>query len=137
MKGTSYATLLNEKILIPSPRTQYVAVDRNHLVDILKPTLRSIHLDADWYLQNNPDIATAIESGKVASAEDHYVTYGYYEHRMPYEIKLDEDWYLTQYPDVEEAVSRGLFSSATDHFSIAGFKEGRLPYAGFSFQCRE
>jgi hypothetical protein len=90
MKGTSYATLINEKILIPSPRTQYVAVDRNHLVDILKPTLRTIHLDSEWYLQNNPDIATAIESGKVGSAEDHYITYGYYEHRMPYEIKVDE-----------------------------------------------
>jgi hypothetical protein len=98
----------------------------------LKPTLRTIYVDCDWYLLNNPDIAEAIQSGIVVNAEDHYVTYGYYEHRIPYEIKVEEDWYLTQYPDVKEAVQKGLFASAHGHFYTVGFREGRLPHAHFS-----
>jgi hypothetical protein len=132
MKVASFATLINQKVLIPSSRTQYVAVDKEHLVDFLKPTLRTIYIDADWYLLNNPDIAEAIRSGIVANAEDHYVTYGYYEHRMPYEIKVEEEWYLTQYPDVKDAVLKGLFGSAHGHYYAVGFREGRLPHANFS-----
>lgn len=134
MLAASFATLINQKVLVPSTRTQYVAVDRSHLIDILKPTLRRIRIDPDWYLSNNPDIAEAIDSGIFSSAEEHYVTCGYYEHRIPYKISVDENWYLTQYPDVKEAVDMGHFSSATDHFYVAGFQEGRIPHAGFSFQ---
>lgn len=119
---------------MPSPRTQYVAVEKDHLVDLLKPTLRTIYVDTEWYLLNNPDIAQAIEGGIVGNAQDHYVTYGYYEHRMPYEITVEENWYLAQYPDVSEAVSKGLFSSGRDHYYVAGFKEGRLPHANFALR---
>jgi hypothetical protein len=134
MKAASFATLINQKVLMPSVRTQYVAVDRDHLVDLLKTTLRTIYVDVEWYLQNNPDIAQAIENGIVENAQDHYITYGYYEHRMPYEITVEENWYLSQYSDVNEAVSKGMFSSARDHYYIAGFKEGRLPHAGFTLR---
>jgi hypothetical protein len=137
MKAASFATLVNQKVLMLSPRTKYVAVDRDHLVDLLKPTLRTIYVEADWYLQNNPDISQAIESGIVANAQDHYVTFGYYEHRMPYEIEVDESWYLDQYSDISEAVSRGLFSSGRDHYYVAGFKEGRLPHANFALRTVE
>jgi len=134
MKVASFATLINQKVLIPSPRTQYVAVDKEHLVDFLKPSLRAIYVDHDWYLATNPDIAEAINSGIVANAADHYVTFGYYEHRMPYEINVDEDWYLTQYSDVKEAVARRLFPSARAHYYSVGFREGRLPHANFSLR---
>src|SRR5258708_40193457 len=126
MKVASFATLINQKELIPSTWTRYVAVDKEHLVDFLKPTLRTIYMDPEWYLLNNLDIAEAIKTGVVANAEDHYVTYGYYEHRMPYEIKVEEEWYLTQYPDVKEEGHKGLFPSAQGHFYAVGFKYGRL-----------
>jgi hypothetical protein len=134
MKAASFATLINQKVLIPSPRTQYVAVDKEHLVDFLKPTLRTIYVDTEWYLFTNPDIADAIRSGAVANAVDHYITFGYYEHRMPYEIEVEEKWYLTQYPDVKDAVSKGLFPSARDHYYVVGFKEGRVPHANFALR---
>ena len=137
MRAATFATLINQKVLIPSPRTQYVAVEKDHLVDFLKPTLRNIYIDTEWYLRINPDIAEAIESGIVADAAEHYITSGYYEHRMPYEIKVEESWYLAQYPDVKEAVGRGLFSSAKDHYYVAGFKEGRLPHPNFSLRVVE
>jgi hypothetical protein len=126
--------MINQKVLVPSPRTQYLAVDRNHLIEFLKPTLKHIYLDADWYLRSNPDIGVAIQSGIVANAQDHYVTFGYYEHRMPYEIKVDDNWYLGQYADVREAVSKKLFVSAKDHFYAEGFREGRLPHPNFSLR---
>jgi 3-phytase/alkaline phosphatase D len=85
----------------------------------------------------NPDIAEAIRSGIVENAKDHYITYGYYEHRMPYEIEVAEDWYLAQYPDVKEAVRKGLFPSGHDHYYMVGFKEGRLPHANFSLRLVE
>jgi hypothetical protein len=134
MQISSFATLLNQKVIVPSPRTQYIAVDKEHFVEFLKPTLRTIYVDAEWYLRTNPDIAQAVESGAVANAEDHYVTHGYYEHRMPYEIEVEEDWYLSQYADINEAVSKGLFSSGHDHYYKVGFKEGRLPHASFSLR---
>jgi len=133
----SYATLINQKLLMPSTRTQYIAVDRDHLVDFMKPSLRPIHVDSIWYVQAHPDVAEAIRKGIVADAKDHYVTYGYYEHRMPYEIDVEENWYLAQYPDVNAAVASGEIETARHHFYAAGFKEGRLPYAGFTFRLDE
>jgi hypothetical protein len=110
----SYATLINLKLLIPSARTQYVAVDKDHLVDFLKPTLRQIFVDEAWYLATNPDVAEAIADGIVQDAKDHYISAGYYEHRMPYEIRVDGEWYLAQYADVQEAVKTGKIATPRD-----------------------
>lgn len=134
MMVATFATLLNSKILVPSQRTNYIAVDKNHLVDFLKPLLREIDLDANWYVNNHPDVAQAISEGAVQTALDHYVTFGFYEHRMPYEIEVDEPWYIAQYPDVGEAVEKGMFVSAREHYYVLGFKEGRLPHANFTLR---
>jgi hypothetical protein len=130
----SYATLINLKLLIPSPRTQYIAVDRNHLIDFMKPALSKIYVDEEWYLDANPDVAAGIMDGMVQHAKDHYVSAGYYEHRMPYEIAVDGDWYLAQYEDVRQAVKSGMIETARHHFYAARFKEGRLPAPGFTFK---
>src|SRR5579859_2054845 len=128
MPMNTFATLINQKVVVPSSRTNYVAVERNHLVDFMKPMLKSIYVDAEWYLHANPDVAQAMSDSLVTTAVDHYVTFGYYEHRMPYPIEVDATWYLAQYADVEEAVAKGEFSSAQEHFYLVGYKEGRLPY---------
>lgn len=134
MKVATFATLINQKVFMLSPRTQYIAVHKDHLVDYLKPVLGTVYVDTDWYLLTNPDIVEAIRSGAVENAVDHYVTFGFYEHRMPYEIKVDENWYLIQYPDVKDAVAKGSFPSGESHFYAVGFKEGRLPHANFSLR---
>jgi hypothetical protein len=104
------------------------------LIDFLKPTLRQIYVDEEWYLDANPDVEAGIMEGMVQDAKDHYISAGYYEHRMPYEITVDEDWYLAQYEDVRQAVRNGDIESARHHFYAAGFKEGRLPAPGFTFK---
>jgi len=134
MLSVPFATLINRKVLIPSSRTNYYVIDKNHFVDLMKPILRQIYVDEEWYIQFYPDIEQALSGRVVDSAADHYVTFGYYEHRLPYPIEVDQPWYLRQYPDVDEAVARGMFASAHDHFYAAGFQEGRLPCANFSLK---
>lgn len=134
---STYATMVNQKILIPSQRTNYVAVQRDHLVVFLSPHVAKIYFDEDWYISQYPDIADAVEEGIIPSAHDHYIKSGYYEGRMPYEIKVDEGWYLAQYADIRDAVADGKFTSGQDHFQQAGIREGRLPYPGFALRMDE
>jgi hypothetical protein len=134
MAAVPFSTLVNTKLFIPSTKTQYTAVNRNYLIDLLKPTLRLIYVDSAWYIKTYKDIAPAIEAGKITSAEEHYVTCGFYEHRMPYEILVDEPWYRKQYPDIDAAVEQGVFENASRHFYVQGFREGRMPHADFAFR---
>jgi hypothetical protein len=134
MTVPTYATLINQKIVVPSARTHYVAVDKDHFVEYLRLTLDQVYVDSDWYVRCNPDIAFAITSRIFADAKQHYVTCGYYEHRIPYEISVDELWYLEHYEDVGEAVEKGLFSGAREHFYLVGYREGRLPHANFTLR---
>jgi hypothetical protein len=130
-----FATLINLKIVIPSSRAKHYIVDKGHFVDLMRPLLKQIHLDAEWYVAFYPDVAQAVSDRVVDSAADHYVSFGFFEHRLPYEIDVDQPWYLAQYADVGEAVGKGLFASARDHFYAVGFQEGRLPHANFALKC--
>ena len=128
----SFATLVNSKVLIPSTKTPYLAVEKHFLQKCLRPFVQEIRLDEAWYVRQNPDVAEGIRRRLVASAREHYVEHGFYENRMPYDIRVDEPWYLEQYPDVRAAVEREQYASAQAHFYAVGFGEGRLPYAGFT-----
>jgi hypothetical protein len=128
----SFATLINSKIVIPSSRSQYLAVDRYFLQFCLRGMIERITLDEAWYLRTYPDVAAAIRTKDVASAREHYLLYGYFENRLPYPIKIDERWYIEQYPDIAEAVKREQYRSAQAHFEEVGFSEGRLPYPNFA-----
>ncbi len=131
MSYDTYATLLNKKLVIPSQKTSYLAVDKQHLSRVLQPHIERIKLDEAWYLSQYPDVREAIERGDFASASEHYINVGYYEHRMPRHILVEEAWYLEQYADVREAVANNVFASGQAHFAIAGFREGRFPHANF------
>ncbi|HTW28665.1 MAG TPA: hypothetical protein VME92_16180, partial [Acetobacteraceae bacterium] len=123
----TFAGLVNRRILIPSERTHYVAVDRFFLASLMRDRLARIRVDETWYKTFYPDIAAAIAEGVVSSSRDHYIRFGYYEHRMPYPIEVDEEWYLDQYPDVREAIRNDDFQTGQAHFQMAGFREGRFP----------
>ena len=131
---TPFGSLISRRVLIPSERTNLVAIDKYFLVQLLGSHVSRIRFDEGWYFWKYPDIMKAVEDGKVDTARDHYISDGYYEHRMPYQITVDEGWYLHQYPDVSAAVERKEFESAQMHFETAGFREGRDPYAGFALE---
>lgn len=128
----TFASLVNSKVVVPSTRNDYWAVNKHFLSDLLSTRLRQVHVDQAWYLSRYPDVAKAIESGTVADAAEHYRKFGYFEHRMPTRIEVQEDWYLNEYADVGTAVRERVFPSAQAHFDLVGYAEGRLPHANFA-----
>jgi hypothetical protein len=134
MPQDTYAALMNKKLVVPSAKTSYVAVDRAFFAALLAQSLTAIDLDEDWYLKHSPDVREAIERKEFKSAVDHYVKVGFFEHRMPYEIEVDDEWYLENYPDIAEAVKKGIFESGRAHFYQLGFREGRFPHPNFAIR---
>jgi hypothetical protein len=133
----SFASLVNSKIVVPSTTSNYFAVEKFFLVDLLNPVIRRVHLDERWYLSRNPDVKEAIARGVVADARDHYRRHGYFEGRMPYRIDVDAAWYERTYPDVRDGIRRQDFVSAQEHFEMVGYAEGRLPFPGFNLETRD
>ncbi len=131
MPFETYAALLNVRKVLPSIKSNYVAVDRDFWISILGRNISQVMFDADWYLARYPDVAEAVRSGVLKTALEHYCHSGYFEHRMPYRIEVDAKWYLLEYPDVQLAITRKIFSSAQEHFEQIGYQEGRYPYPGF------
>jgi len=130
----SYAALINKRILIPSQKVNYIGVEMHFLSRALKSYVDKIYMDEDWYLAKYPDIASAIKAGTISNAREHFQLYGFYEHRMPYEIVVDEQWYLDQYPDIRSAVEALAYVSGQHHFEELGYKEGRIPFAHFALK---
>jgi hypothetical protein len=126
-----YGTLLGRKLVVPSARTGYVAVDQFLFFELMARRLAAVPVDEVWYLETYPDIKDAIASGAVRSAKHHYARFGYFEHRMPRNIVVDNVWYLEAHPDVRDAIRQGVYVDGQEHYLMAGFREGRLPYAGF------
>ncbi len=137
MPFETYATLLNLKIVIPSSKSNYVAIEKSYWIALFFPNIAQIDLDQDWYLKRYPDVAAAVGSDVVADAQQHYCESGYFEHRIPYQIDVDEGWYVAQYADVQAAVAKQVFNSAQEHFEKTGYREGRYPYAGFALRKRD
>jgi hypothetical protein len=85
-----------------------------------------------WYLQQNPDVAAAVQSGAYPNAQAHYNQFGANEGRLPNQYvqnPFNAQWYLQQNPDVAQAIQAGQFGSAWDHFQQFGQSEGRQPSA--------
>ena len=81
--------------------------------------------NANWYLSQNPDVATAIEAGAPFNAFEHFSLYGRSEGRSASPL-FDPRQYLANNPDVADAVAQGLIT-AWDHFELFGGAEGRSP----------
>ena len=88
-------------------------------------SLKRFRLDEQWYLQKYPDVRDAIAKKMVKDAKEHFLRYGYFEHRLPYHIEVQESWYLDQYPDIRQAIEEEKFKSGQEHFEGIGFREGR------------
>jgi hypothetical protein len=131
LRLVSFASLVNQKLVVLSNSSDYVAVDWHFFAQSLRPLIGRIHVDAEWYAKTYPDVKEAIGQRIVSDAKDHYERFGYFEHRFPYRIQAEEDWYLDQYPDVKEAIAKRLFPSGQIHFELYGYREGRMPYANF------
>lgn len=98
---------------------------------LLAAAIKTIKFDEGWYLKKYEDVKAAVESGIYKNAWEHYIYFGFYENRMPYNILVDEKYYLESNSDVRDAVLNNEIQSGQEHFEIAGYEEGRSPYVGF------
>ena len=137
MAPASFATLLNNKICIPSTLKTHYSVEKFFLSECLKEYISKVYFDEEWYLSAYPDVAVALSKNPTMDARTHYIKFGYFENRRPYEIKVDDAWYRANYKDVEQAVAEKSFASAQDHFDQVGYLEGRLPFAGFALRTAQ
>ena len=94
---------------------------------MLEAILEYQDVDEQAYRSANPDVASAVQSGRIRSGYDHYKASGYFEGRRGAEGAFDEEWYLTRYPDVRQAVSSGKYATGWDHFQAEGAMEWRSP----------
>lgn len=86
-------------------------------------TGEAIAFDDVYYLNQNPDVLTAILNGWFYSAEQHYAAFGFREGRDP-SASFDTFYYLQNNPDVAAA---GI--NPFEHYNSFGRNEGRLPKA--------
>jgi hypothetical protein len=80
--------------------------------------------DEHYYLEMNPDVASAVAKGVIATGYDHYLKYGQYEGRSPSPF-WDEAYYLQSNPDVAAAVKDGAVSSGFMHYYLYGQYQNR------------
>ena len=119
---------------MPTPQKTHYAVDKFFLADCLSEYISSITFDEQWYVNTYPDVAMGMVRDRSMSAHKHFIQFGYFENRLPYNIEVDDIWYLENYDDVGQAVAAKKFATAQDHFFHIGYGEGRLPYAGFQLK---
>jgi len=91
---------------------------QNH--PVISVLARSATFDADYYLEQYPDVA---QSGMHPLV--HYALYGFSEQRNPSEY-FDSNYYLQNNPDVDKTGINPLL-----HFCEVGWKELRKPCADF------
>ena len=133
----AFSTLTNLHKIIPSADIGYFAVENHLFFEFVSLFLRDVEVDETWYIDKYPDVRDALEARQVRDPRDHFIRFGYFEHRMPYFIEVDGPWYEKTYEDVADAISKGVFSSAQHHFELVGYREGRLPFANFALKKRQ
>ncbi len=121
--------LVKGMMTLTSERGQLrVSGSYEEFVMLLRKMIAGVRVDERWYLERYPDIADAIKRGLVPSAQEHFVTDGYFEGRQPFPIVVDETFYLEEYPGIVDAIREGIVGSAQQHFDENGYHEGRKPF---------
>jgi hypothetical protein len=104
-----------------------VSASYNQFTLMIRTLLQAVEVNEVWYLTQYPDVAEAIRNGLALSAQEHFISNGYFEGRMPFPIMVDEAWYLEQNPGVAGHIASGELLSAQQHFNDNGYREGRKP----------
>ena len=102
-----------------------VEVKRWLLAGLLRPMLLSVNFDEEYYRKaNRHDLAEAERSGTIASLHEHYLEFGYFEHRLPwFFVQVDITFYRRRPGHGELDLSESSARLAQNHFERHGFKE--------------
>jgi len=126
-------------MFIPHPRTISKILGISKLEDLDRVKLKGskvkalIHslakqaeFDEDFYLSTYKDVKTAIDTGAVSSAHEHYYTHGVLEGRLPTLQKFNSKSYFST--NIDLALSLGQNpkeNEIVEHYIFHGFAEGR------------
>jgi hypothetical protein len=82
-------------------------------------------LDEDFYLEANPDVASAGQNQGRDFARWHYLHHGYQEKRAA--MQADRVWYAYQYPLAAFEVAQGDYADFAQHYQAVGRTRGYRP----------
>ena len=108
-------------------------LNRSYLTALLRPQIEKIHFDEAYYREKNPDLRDAEARGDIFDLHSHYLSFGFFENRLPCAVEVDGLFYARAYPDVAVALLESRTPSFQFHFETSGFVEGRMPRAGWRF----
>ena len=125
-----FGVIRNSMKLTAADDTLRVDMTYDDIVNIIKSLLICVDVDEEWYCRTYPDVGAAISAGDWSSAKAHFIENGYFEGRLPFQVKVDDEWYVRAYGDVAQGIKSGVLLSPQDHFDRHGYDEGRFPFAG-------
>jgi hypothetical protein len=114
--GISEADLKQEK----------VTVSARFLLSLIRQFARAATFDPEWYAAKYPDVEGAVLVGDIPSLQEHFVTSGYVEGRLPHELPFDPGWYHDHYKDIAQAYARDDVAGMRSHYLTGGYYEGRV-----------
>jgi len=68
---------------VPASGEIFDSVGQDGLKEALRLFIPFIPFDDEWYCRQYPDVAAAVECGLMASAHEHFISYGFFEGRTP------------------------------------------------------
>jgi hypothetical protein len=130
-----FSEIKRSLLVKPARRALNVDLTYDEYLALIRRLLVGVEVDEDWYRATYDDIPTVLSATGFPSVRHHFVQFGYFEHRMPFDIPVDEEFYLSVYPGIRGAIDRGVVCSARDHFIRFGYKEGRIPNPAVAREC--
>lgn len=124
--------LKNKKII--SIVDESVTLDRGFFLELMEPVLSRIRFDPDFYRNAYEDIRKAEDQGLIRDLHRHFLSFGFFENRLPSFVEVEGGFYAREYPDIAVAIIEGRVASAQKHFETVGYAEGRIPRKGWSFK---
>lgn len=116
---------LTRKVMEHGPRQSGQQDGSQELFDELLTHVLQDRFSEQWYMEQYPDVADAIENKDVPSGLRHFVSSGVYEGRIPFAVAIDERNYALTHLDVAKSVNAKVYKSCTDHYHKIGYQEDR------------
>jgi hypothetical protein len=122
-----YARIVESLHVVGGRCTLRVLISPIEIQSIIRQLLPAVPFDEQWYVQTYPSVAGAMQSSEGVSAQAEFIETGYFDVRMPFDMRIDEEWYLAHYPELRAGLEQGRWPSAQAHFYSNGYNEARRP----------
>ena len=81
--------------------------------------------DESFYLSSYPDVQRVVALGGMKSGLEHFIRFGFSEHRDP--LFVDTEWYVRTYPQAAVELGQGDYEDPVQHYVEVGMLHGFAP----------